>query len=278
MSGPTCVEVPSKYYRDPGGLNLNSIKIAEDLKTYQLYQPEHDAGDGTQVTADPQDTRPLHLGYVNNIANPLPINYLTHSDALFRHVRTTNWEEFSHILGQQQPDSISLHVSVFEQAGITAAEFVNMVESMARLATPGHRPRIAVSIENNTRLGTVKDLKAAGVFGIIPCSNTFSGEETQAGMTAVATGVPYWPPHILDHLPGNRTTVTQPIDHNIRLTDRQQQVCDLICNRGLSNKQIARALSLSESTVKIHVSAIMRAHGVRNRTQLALSGGSGLRA
>ena len=276
MSGPTCVEVPSKYYRDPGGLNLNSIKIAEDLKTYQLYQPEH--GDDIPVTADPLDPRPLHVGYVNNIATPLSTEYLTSNDVLFRHVRTTNWEEFSHILGQQQPDSISLHVSVFEQAGITAAEFVNMVESMARLATPGHRPRIAVAIENNTRLGTVKDLKAAGVFGIIPCSNTFSGEETQAGMIAVATGVPYWPLHILDHLPGNRTTVTQPIDHNIRLTDRQQQVCDLICNRGLSNKQIARALSLSESTVKIHVSAIMRAHGVRNRTQLALLGGSGLRA
>ena len=278
MSEPTCVEVPSKYYRDPGGLNLNSINIAEDLKTYQLYQPEHDAGDDIPVTADPRDTRPLHVGYVNNIATLLPLEYLTHSDVLFRYVRTTCWEEFSQILSKMQPDSIGLHVSVFEQSGITAAEFVNMVESMARLATPGHRPRIAVSIENNTRLGTAKDLRAAGVFGIIPCGNTFAQEETREGMSAVATGVPYWPPHILDHLPGNRTTVTQPIDHNIRLTDRQQQVCDLIRNRGLSNKQIARALSLSESTVKIHVSAIMRAHGVRNRTQLALSGGTGLRA
>ena len=55
-----------------------------------------------------------------------------------------------------------------------------------------------------------------------------------------------------------------------RLTERQREVFELIANRGISNKQIARTLSISESTVKIHVSAIMRSCCVRNRTQLAL--------
>lgn len=55
-----------------------------------------------------------------------------------------------------------------------------------------------------------------------------------------------------------------------RLTLRQREVFELIANRGISNKQIARTLNISESTVKIHVSAIMRSYCVRNRTQLAL--------
>ena len=37
---------------------------------------------------------------------------------------------------------------------------------------------------------------------------------------------------------------------------------------GLSNKAIARRLGISESTVKVHIRAIMAATGVSNRTQL----------
>ena len=50
------------------------------------------------------------------------------------------------------------------------------------------------------------------------------------------------------------------------LTDRQAQVMRLMA-KGESNKQIARALNLSESTVKVHVTAILRALGVSSRAQ-----------
>ena len=48
----------------------------------------------------------------------------------------------------------------------------------------------------------------------------------------------------------------------------------LVAKRGLSNKKIAQVLNISESTVKVHISAILKAYGVRNRTQLALAGSS----
>lgn len=54
------------------------------------------------------------------------------------------------------------------------------------------------------------------------------------------------------------------------LTSRQYEIFNIIATRGASNKQIARTLGISESTVKIHVSTIMRRFCVRNRTQLAL--------
>lgn len=53
------------------------------------------------------------------------------------------------------------------------------------------------------------------------------------------------------------------------LTPRQEEVLSLLA-RGLSNAAIAAELRMSENTVRIHVSAILRALGMTNRTQAAL--------
>lgn len=53
------------------------------------------------------------------------------------------------------------------------------------------------------------------------------------------------------------------------LTDRQLEVLALMV-RGRSNKAICKRLSISENTVKVHVTAIFRTLGVSNRTQAVL--------
>ncbi len=53
------------------------------------------------------------------------------------------------------------------------------------------------------------------------------------------------------------------------LTSREVEILDLI-SQGASNADIAKALSLSEGTVKTHVSNILRKLNKRDRTQLAL--------
>ena len=55
------------------------------------------------------------------------------------------------------------------------------------------------------------------------------------------------------------------------LTLRQKRVLELL-SKGQSNKAIARALDISEITVKAHVSAILRKLGVDNRAQAGLAG------
>jgi DNA-binding NarL/FixJ family response regulator len=50
------------------------------------------------------------------------------------------------------------------------------------------------------------------------------------------------------------------------LTGRQVAVLDLVAN-GKSNKQIAWELSISETTVKAHMTAILRKLGVNSRAQ-----------
>lgn len=62
--------------------------------------------------------------------------------------------------------------------------------------------------------------------------------------------------------------VTDPRD--LGLTDRQIDVLRLIL-KGFSNKLICRQLKLAEGTIKVHVSAVLRALGVRNRTQAIIA-------
>ena len=55
------------------------------------------------------------------------------------------------------------------------------------------------------------------------------------------------------------------------VTHRQMDIL-LRITQGRSNKQIARELDLSENTVKVHVSAMLRALGLSNRTQAGILG------
>ena len=58
-----------------------------------------------------------------------------------------------------------------------------------------------------------------------------------------------------------------------KLTKRQREVLQLLA-RGMSNKKIARALKIAEATTKIHMAALLRALGARNRTEAAYMAGN----
>jgi DNA-binding NarL/FixJ family response regulator len=53
------------------------------------------------------------------------------------------------------------------------------------------------------------------------------------------------------------------------LSEREREVLAMVA-RGLPNKLIARELSISEKTVKAHLTKIFRTIGVTDRTQAAL--------
>ena len=60
--------------------------------------------------------------------------------------------------------------------------------------------------------------------------------------------------------------------YNFKLTNRQKEVLDYV-TKGYANKLIAYELGVSEGTVKLHVSSILRALKVTNRTEAAMRAG-----
>ena len=69
--------------------------------------------------------------------------------------------------------------------------------------------------------------------------------------------------------------VEPQIDNHQKLTSRQNEVLDLLC-QGLSNKEIAEKLFISETTVKKHLADIYGIFDVSSRTQaIAFATGKG---
>jgi DNA-binding NarL/FixJ family response regulator len=99
-----------------------------------------------------------------------------------------------------------------------------------------------------------------------------SAAEVISGVRAVAQGQAICPPQLCAHLFGEiaRQQVAAPslrAKLDFGLTRRQQQIVPLI-GQGLTNKEIASILNLSEQTVKNHIHGIMRSVGVKNRLEV----------
>lgn len=80
-------------------------------------------------------------------------------------------------------------------------------------------------------------------------------------------------PRLLDEpsvAPSDRTQTRRAVAGRLAyLTHREQEIAALIADGG-SNKQIARRLTITERTVKSHLTEIFRKLGVRDRLKLAL--------
>lgn len=112
----------------------------------------------------------------------------------------------------------------------------------------------------------------AGAMGFIPKSQ--SSQVMINALRLVLAGGVYLPPEMVRHAPRNgasRSTASATVTsyRDIGLTERQAQVLALLI-QGKPNKLICRDLDLAEGTVKIHITAILKALKVSNRTQAVI--------
>ena len=94
-------------------------------------------------------------------------------------------------------------------------------------------------------------------------------EELVRSIRAAARGESPFAPRAAQALLADRSERSSRGAPAAILTDREREVLRLVA-RGLSNKEIARWLGISEKTVKAHLGAAFQRIGVRDRTQAAL--------
>jgi len=113
----------------------------------------------------------------------------------------------------------------------------------------------------------VRQAFASGALGYIPKSAT--PKTLLSALQLVLQGNVYVPPFVLEEqaFAPSRTLAASGAA-SPKLTERQIDVLKLL-SAGLSNKEIANELGLSEKTVKVHVTGIFKALNVINRMQAA---------
>ncbi|WAJ36246.1 response regulator transcription factor [Pseudomonas sp. GOM7] len=131
----------------------------------------------------------------------------------------------------------------------------------------GQYPQIpVVMISAQEEASVVNRSREFGASGFIPKSSPL--ETLQQAVRQVLDGDTWWPPLAEESAPVSEETKAASAGL-ASLTPQQFRVLTMVCE-GLLNKQIAYELSVSEATVKAHVTAIFRKLGVRTRTQAAL--------
>lgn len=129
-----------------------------------------------------------------------------------------------------------------------------------RARAPGV-PLVVVSAEDDPV--HVAPLLALGVAGFIPKSEPPA--VIVSALRLVLAGGTYVPPRL-----AAGAAAPAPGVADTGLTPRQWEVVKLLA-RGLPNKAIANALGVTEGTVKVHLIAVFRALGVRNRTSAVIA-------
>ena len=124
-----------------------------------------------------------------------------------------------------------------------------------------------VVVSANDDPAVIRRCMSFGASGFIP--KTLGTEEMRQAIARVLKGGVWTPPDV-DLGAGSDAEATELMARLSTLTPQQVRVL-MMLSEGLLNKQIAFELSVSEATVKAHVSAILQKLGVESRTQAVIA-------
>jgi len=115
---------------------------------------------------------------------------------------------------------------------------------------------------------TVRGMLAAGASGFL-LKDTEPAQLIEA-IHVLHQGDALLSPSITRMLLSDVSAAGSDVEHLGNLTEREREVL-IEVGRGLSNAEIATALSMSPLTAKTHVSRLLRKLGLRDRVQLAIA-------
>ncbi|GHH44194.1 response regulator [Lentzea cavernae] len=151
---------------------------------------------------------------------------------------------------------------------------VDGVEATRRIAAAGRRSRVLVLTTFDVGRYALAVLRA-GASGVL--LKDVRPEELLAGIRAVAAGdaviAPALTRRLLDAVADRQgDDLCRPVPEDPRLsslTSREREILVAV-GQGLTNGEIARRFTLSESTVKTHVGRVLSKIGARDRIQAVI--------
>jgi DNA-binding NarL/FixJ family response regulator len=175
-------------------------------------------------------------------------------------------EEVLYILGKEDIDLIIL--DLFMPGGYGGFGLISLLHERYPCL-----PIIVLSAsENSTHIRKCFEL---GVTGFV--TKSAPKEALIEAIAKAVEGERYVPKYLIESV-AEVARVFDEVDSGVNveiiaelITERQFDILSCI-SRGHSNKQIARELQLSENTVKVHVSAMLKSLGLSNRTQAGILG------
>ena len=166
-------------------------------------------------------------------------------------------EEAVKMAMEHNPDLVLLDIRMPEGDGLNALGRI-------KLEQPELPVLMLSTYDNPTYVARAVALGANGY--LLKSSNR---ETILTAIRAVATGENVWTREELRRVTGALATPRLAADVEVPLTQRESEVLRQLA-LGLTNKEIAQALTISYETVKEHVQHILRKIGVSDRTQAAV--------
>jgi DNA-binding NarL/FixJ family response regulator len=158
-----------------------------------------------------------------------------------------------------EPDLVLLDLAMPGMRGLSGLLFLR-----------AQHPAVPVAIVSaNEDRDVIRSCIEAGALGFIP--KTTPIETMRNAVRLMLEGQLWIPPDVDLNAPANQETA-DIVRRLASLTPQQARVL-MMLSEGLLNKQIAYELSVSEATVKAHVSAILTKLGVESRTQAVIAAG-----
>lgn len=151
-------------------------------------------------------------------------------------------------------DSIDLVILDYHMPGMDGLNGIHR----SRQAFPATKVVLMSGVANRE---VANNAMAKGASGFIPKSLTAASLVN--AIKFVLSGERYFP------FDFGSSDAAMPSGVFAALSERERQTLEQLCI-GLSNKEIARNLSIQEVTVKLHVKNVLAKLGVSNRTQAAL--------
>ena len=167
------------------------------------------------------------------------------------------------------PDVIMLDLDLCS-AQAHLQDVINTITTLYSVNHGTKQMKLCGIVYDTTDVKLIREALRTNLQALYRESSDLTVQEKVTAMRRVLNGERYIPEPIQKRINTSKHKINKRSQSDIKLTVRQSEILTLIRERGCSNKVIARLLNITESTVKLHVSAILKKYGVKSRTQLAI--------